>query len=98
MDNSFKHGGHGVAVAVSVRGGDIVLTVDDTGPGIPEGERGRVFEPFFRSEDARRRGNDGAGLGWSVTARIVRAFGGKVSALPHRGGARIAILLPAAAG
>jgi len=100
VDNSFKHGGLGVTVTVtvSVRSESVVLTVDDNGRGIPEAERGRVFEPFFRSEDARRQGNDGTGLGLSVTARIVRAFGGKVTALPHRGGARIAIVLPAVDG
>jgi len=100
VDNSFKHGMNFTLVTVTVarRGESVVITVDDMGPGIPEADRGRVFEPFYRSPDARRGGIEGTGLGLSVTARIVRAFGGKVSALPHQGGARIAIVLPAAGG
>lgn len=61
-----------------------MLTVGNLGRNIPEADRGRVFAT--------------PGRGLTVAAEIVRSFGGKVSALPHRGGARVAIVLPAAGG
>lgn len=116
VDNAFKYSPSGTPVTVTVarRGETALVTVDDFGPGIPEAERGRVFEPFFRSTDARRRGVEGVGLGLAVTARIVHAFGGKVAALsrpsgirthlggveilPADTGTRIAVVLPAVGG
>ncbi len=69
----------------------IVLTVDDEGPGIPEPERERLFEPFFSS----RAGRPG-GLGLTVCRRLVDAAGGSihVESAPHGGGARFRVRLP----
>jgi signal transduction histidine kinase len=70
LDNATRHG---VApVSVSVRKGE--LRVCDSGGGVPEAERERVFEPFYRAPGARARG---AGLGLSLVRQIARRHGGE---------------------
>ena len=73
--------------------GHIVLTVSDTGPGIPQAVADRVFEPFFTTKAAGK----GTGLGLSICAGIVRQLGGDiaVSSTPGRG-ATFRVSLPAA--
>ncbi len=66
-----------------------LLTVTDTGPGVPPGDRERVFEPFFST----RRG--GTGLGLATVRRTVEAHGGTVALeCPPQGGARVVVELP----
>jgi len=71
------------------------ITVDDNGPGIPEAELERVFEPFHRLETSRSRDTGGTGLGLAIARSIVRAHGGDV-ALENRpgGGLRATVRLP----
>lgn len=87
-----------VAVGVATDGPLAVFTVDDEGPGIPEGERRRVFERFYRVDAARRRESEsGAGLGLAICAWIVGAHGGAIEALGREGpGTRIQVRLPQA--
>lgn len=69
------------------------------GSGIPEQERTRIFEPFFRGGRAIRDQIQGAGLGLSLATEIVRAQGGSIEVAPESaGGAVIAIRLPLAPG
>ncbi|BAH73881.1 sensor histidine kinase [Solidesulfovibrio magneticus] len=74
-------------------GGRLVLTVSDTGPGIPQAVADRVFEPFFTTKAAGK----GTGLGLSICAGIVRQLGGDiaVSSTPGRG-ATFRVSLPVA--
>jgi len=71
------------------------ITVDDDGPGIPESDLDRVFEPFFRLEASRSRDTGGAGLGLAIARSIFRGHGGDI-ALTNRpgGGLRATIHLP----
>jgi signal transduction histidine kinase len=79
--------------------GDVRLTVDDDGPGIPESERERVLQRFVRLDDARSRDDGGSGLGLAIVDEIVRAHGGSVSiSRSALGGARIEVTLPAGDG
>jgi len=55
-----------------------VADIIDDGPGIPEAEWARVFEPFYRTETARKSGKPGSGLGLAVCRSIARAHGGDV--------------------
>jgi len=76
-----------VTLGVSADGDAALLTVADEGPGIPPGERERVFERFYRVDASRRRGADGgAGLGLAICAWIVEAHGGRIEAADRPGG------------
>jgi signal transduction histidine kinase len=72
----------------------LVLAVEDTGEGIAEADLPRVFEPFFRADQARSGG--GSGLGLALAQRIVQAMGGSIAAerRPADSGARFAVELP----
>ena len=98
-DNAARHASSRIAIAVAERGGDVLLTVDDDGPGIPESERARVLERFVRIDEARSRDDGGSGLGLAIVDEVVRAHGGAVSiSRSPLGGARIGVTLPAEAG
>ena len=90
LDNACKYAPDGgrVDVTVAVDGSRVALTVDDSGPGIPESERTRIFDRFHRATDSQ----GGAGLGLAIADAIVRATGGrwKVANAPE-GGARMGI-------
>jgi signal transduction histidine kinase len=62
-------------VRVGRAGADVTLAVEDAGPGVADEDRPHLFEPFFRSAEARRRGVAGTGLGLAVAARLAKAFG-----------------------
>jgi signal transduction histidine kinase len=75
----------------------VVLRVQDRGPGIPRGERDRVFEPFFRGRTAETSRAPGSGLGLSFVRHVVLAHGGRVRILPRdEGGTVVVVELPAA--
>ena len=97
-DNALAHSPAGTTVTVRVRpeGGQAVLTVDDQGPGIREEDLPRLFERFWRADNAPA---GGTGLGLSIAAWIVAAHGGTISAANRpEGGARFEVRLPPAAG
>lgn len=76
--------------------GALRLTVEDDGPGIPEPDRARVFEPFLRLDASRDRHTGGFGLGLAIVRRIALVHGGEVRLdAATAGGARFAVLLPA---
>jgi signal transduction histidine kinase len=100
VENAVKYSPAGGRIDVSVRAdeGDAVIEVADLGTGIPEGDLGRVFERFVRSEAAAQTPRTGgAGLGLYIVKRYVEAQRGRVSA--HRragGGTVIEVRLPLA--
>lgn len=72
-----------------------IVRVRDHGPGVPESALETIFEPFFRVDDARDRVSGGAGLGLSITERVIRAHGGSVRAHNHpEGGLVLELMLP----
>jgi len=75
LDNACRYSPDGGSILVHVAGEGrrVRLTVDDSGPGIPEGERGRVFDRFHRATDQP----GGSGLGLAIADAIVRATGGR---------------------
>ena len=99
LDNAIKFTpDHGqVQVRVTGHDGKIEIAVDDSGIGIPENERGKVFERFSQIGDVMTAKPAGTGLGMSITQRIVEAMGGKVWCEDSDlGGARFCISLPMA--
>ncbi len=102
LQNAVKYGGEGGWIGVRVACGppgertEVWITVQDHGLGIPPSEVPRLFEPFFRGEEAQNRQIRGSGLGLSLVKRIVEAHGGRVGveSAPGRGSA-FTIALPA---
>lgn len=81
-----------VAVRTRAAGDWVELVVEDSGPGVPEAERGRIFEPFVTGKP------DGSGMGLAIARRIVERLGGRIEVGGSRelGGAAFRVLLPAA--
>jgi signal transduction histidine kinase len=74
----------------------IVATIADRGPGVPEEMLGPIFEPFVRTSDARERDSGGYGLGLAIAAGAVKAHGGSIRAMNREGGGlAVEIRLPA---
>ncbi|SDC70714.1 sensor histidine kinase [Rhodococcus tukisamuensis] len=88
-----------VTVRVGTVGPHALLEVADTGPGLDEQARERVFERFYRADTSRTRESGGSGLGLSIVAALVAAHGGTVTVdSPAAGGAVFRVLLPRADG
>lgn len=102
LSNALKYGRRGGDVVVSLArdGEDVLIEVADRGIGIPESERERIFEPFYRGREAVAAQIRGNGLGLSLVRRIAAAHGGSVSVFSiHGEGSRFTLRLraPAAA-
>jgi two-component system sensor histidine kinase CpxA len=99
--NAIRYTQEGTAVEVElsreVRAGvsEAVLRVSDSGTGVPADSLEKLFEPFYRIDDARNRLTGGVGLGLAITERAVRFHGGKVAAFNRSGpGLMVEIRLP----
>ena len=94
--NAVKYG-HGGPVRVLASGGaDVAIAVEDEGPGIPEEEQQRIFEPFYRGRLARTHEIEGSGIGLNIVKQVVRSHGGRVKVgNGERKGARFVLQLPA---
>ncbi len=87
--------GSHIRVSAAREGQRIVLRVEDEGPGIPEADRERVFERFYRVDKARSRESGGTGLGLSIVKHLVQRLGGDVRVANRpQGGAVFTITLP----
>lgn len=100
LDNAVKYAGqHGARIRVTVRaaGGRVLIEVEDDGPGVPERERERVFEEFYRGDESLDVSVQGTGIGLALCRRIALAHGGRIEALRSRdlGGALFRLSLPA---
>jgi len=93
LDNAQRHGAPPIEVHLRAGGAGVELSVRDRGPGIPEAERARVFDRFYRR--GRASGDStGAGLGLSLVRQIARRHGGEARCAP-RGGSCFVVVLPA---
>jgi two-component system sensor histidine kinase CpxA len=95
----YTHEGSSVEVALSrepaVGGKEAVVRVSDSGPGVPPDALEKLFEPFYRLDEARGRQTGGVGLGLAITERAVRFHGGKVTAFNRQpSGLMVEIRLP----
>ncbi len=100
LENVAAHTPEGTPVRVELaeRGGSAVLSVEDSGPGIPDGHEAAIFERFARLDEARTPGTGhGAGLGLAIVRSLAERRGGSVSASrPASGGLRVDVSLPLA--
>ncbi len=86
LENALKHGGKGVEAKLAIDDdGNRVLLVSDRGPGIPEAECERIFEPFYRPANTAETGS-GWGLGLALVRQIADHHRGSVRCLPRNGG------------
>ena len=94
LDNAVKYG-KAASVAIQTTPKTIEVLIEDEGPGIPEQELSRVFDPFYRLEESRSRDTGGVGLGLAIAQSIVQAHRGEL-VLSNRptAGLRAQILLP----
>ena len=85
-----------IGISAAACDGGVEVRVSDRGPGIPKDEQSRIFEPFFRGEQARLLRVHGAGLGLSLVRSAVERHGGKIEIQSESGkGAEFGIWLPA---
>lgn len=99
LENAVRYTPEGGSISVHAwhAGSGVRIEVADEGPGIPESERGRVFERFYRADSARATADGGAGLGLAIAQWIVQLHGGEIhpEAREPRG-CRMVVTLPAA--
>ncbi|MFQ5519021.1 MAG: sensor histidine kinase, partial [Mariprofundus sp.] len=98
LSNAFKHAPEQSSIHLTARAKDdsVIICVRDAGPGIPEAQQQRLFDRFFRADDARcRKEGEGAGLGLAICKRIVESHDGIIWVESEAGeGAAFYICLP----
>ena len=94
IDNGLSYGKK-IEIFAKKTVNNIVILIDDNGPGIPEKEYQNVMKPFYRIDKSRGQNKSGVGLGLSIANDIVRAHGGNISLekSPSRG-LRVKVSLP----
>jgi signal transduction histidine kinase len=95
IENAVRYGGE-ARIRVEQSKEELQIIIADSGPGIPEPERERIFKPFVRGESSRSRDTGGSGLGLSIARNIARAHGGELTLRDGRGGAgfEVVVALP----
>jgi len=79
VNNALRYANQRLRVGLWFDGATACLQVEDDGPGIPQAERERVFEPFVRLDPSRDRATGGCGLGLAIVHSVAQAFGGNVT-------------------
>lgn len=100
VTNAVNYSGSGTRVGVGARraGDTVAVTVTDQGVGIPAAEQERIFERFYRVDEARSRATGGTGLGLAIVKHISNNHGGEVGVWSQEGrGSTFTVTLPAAA-
>ncbi|ELQ6159674.1 two-component system sensor histidine kinase RstB [Cronobacter dublinensis] len=99
VNNGLRYSEQRLRIGLSLQGAQATLEVEDDGPGIPEEERSRVFEPFVRLDPSRDRATGGCGLGLAIVQSIATAMSGQVSvAQSTLGGAHFRFSWPVVPG
>lgn len=98
VENACHYGptGSDIGIMASFDGRDVVITVADSGPGIPEGDLPRIFERFYRADSSRSVDPGGTGLGLSIARHLIELHGGRIRASNRPGGgALFTLTIPA---
>ena len=87
-----------VHISIAEDPGNVMIAIRDYGPGVPESALKRLFDPFFRVEEARDTNGGGSGLGLSIAKRAVQLHRGAITAENASPGLRVRITIPLAGG
>ncbi len=98
VDNAF-HYGTKVEILAKISNNNLIINIEDNGPGIPVSERSNVFRPFYRIDNSRnldkKNNSGGSGLGLSIAADAVTSHGGKITLSDSKmGGLCVTIFIP----
>ena len=94
IDNSIKYGKK-VIIVLKKGTNNLVITIDDDGPGIPEKEYENVFKPFYKIDKSRGKSKSSVGLGMSIASDIIQSHGGNIRLEKSQlNGLRVKIFLP----
>jgi signal transduction histidine kinase len=96
LGNAVTYAGTTVTVGLTTVGAHARLEVRDDGPGVPTGDRDRIFDRFFRADTARTRGSGGTGLGLAIARSVATRHGGTLVLAGSEHGACFVLELPAA--
>jgi signal transduction histidine kinase len=94
LENAKRYGREPIRATLGRAGANVVVWVDDRGTPLPESERARIFEAFYRPQGHREGKDGGVGLGLSLVQSIAAHHGGSVRYLEHEGHSRFEVLLP----
>lgn len=97
VDNAIKYSPEGLDITISARRDDdaLVIEVADRGPGVPEADRPRLFERFYRVDRGRSREMGGTGLGLSIVKHLTESHGGTAHYEPNLpSGSRLIVIIP----
>lgn len=97
LENSLRYTEAPGLVQVTARAlcGAVEIRLDDTPPGVPEGDLARLFDPLYRADPSRSRAFGGSGLGLAIAKAIAQAHGGRLRAEPSSlGGLAVVLTLP----
>jgi two-component system osmolarity sensor histidine kinase EnvZ len=95
VQNAGRHANR-VVITGEHADGQLVIAIDDDGPGVPADEREAVFKPFYRLDDARNLDESGTGLGLPIARDIARSHGGDITlGTSVMGGLRATVIVPA---
>jgi two-component system phosphate regulon sensor histidine kinase PhoR len=99
LDNAIRYSSPGgrITIKKDLQGSSVVISVSDTGIGIPKADQERIFERFYRTDPARSRESGGTGLGLSIAKHMIEAHGGQIKVESEVGkGSTFSIFLPIA--
>lgn len=95
LENAVRYAGGEVLLAVEVEQDAVCLRILDRGPGVPDGQQERIFQPFYRLESSRAQHTGGSGLGLAIVKQLCDAQGWSVSVRERSGGgAEFVLRLP----
>src|ERR1700722_2526358 len=100
LRNAVRYSPQGAPVDVSVThpASGLAILIRDGGPGVPDKDLERIFEPFYRVAESRDRDTGGEGIGLAITAQVMKAHGGSAEAVNCQGGGfEVRLNLPQAA-
>ena len=94
IDNSIKYGKN-ILVNIEKQNSNIIISIDDDGPGIPKGEYNNIIKPFYKIDKSRSESKSSVGLGLAISSDIARSHGGDIDFKKSKlGGLKVIISLP----